>query len=82
MNIKMAEAVALAKISGTARVDEALGQAATYGRFATGDLASLLSAGGARPPARTATETSSLAQGTAGWAAIGQATEDELEQST
>lgn len=81
MNVKMAEAVALAKISGTARVDEALGQAATYGRFATGDLASLLSAGGTRPPARSATETSSLAQGTAGWAAIGQTTEDELEQS-
>jgi transposase len=81
MNVKMAEAVALAKISGTARVDEALGQAATYGRFATGDLASLLSAGGTRPPARSATETSSLAQGTAGWAAIGQAAGDELEQS-
>ncbi|MEC5149902.1 IS21 family transposase [Cryobacterium sp. GrIS_2_6] len=81
MNVKMAEAVALAKISGTAPVDEALGQAATYGRFATGDLASLLSAGAARPPARTAGETSSLAQGTAGWAAIGQAADDELEQS-
>jgi len=53
MNVKMAEALALAKISGTARVDEALGQAATYGRYATGDLASLLSAGGTRPPART-----------------------------
>jgi len=81
MNVKMAEAVALAKISGTAPVDEALGQAATYGRCATGDLASLLSAGSIRPPARTAGETSSLAQGTAGWAAIGHTADDELEQS-
>ncbi len=81
MNVKMAEAVGLAKISGTAGVDAALGQAATYGRFATGDLASLLGAGGTRPPSRTATEASSLAQGTSGWAAIGQATDDELERS-
>ncbi|TFD91546.1 hypothetical protein E3T61_08760 [Cryobacterium lactosi] len=46
MNVKMAEDEALAKIGGTARVDKALDQAATYGRFATGDHASLLSAGG------------------------------------
>ncbi|TFD29343.1 IS21 family transposase, partial [Cryobacterium sp. TMT2-23] len=42
MNVKMADAVALAKISGLTAVDEALGEAATYGRFATGDLASIL----------------------------------------
>ncbi|MDJ1371358.1 IS21 family transposase, partial [Gulosibacter molinativorax] len=55
-----------------ARVDEALGEAATYGRFATGDLVSFLEAG-VSGPARRADESTSLAQGTAGWAAIGQA---------
>ena len=44
MNVKMAEAVTLAKISGTTQVDQALGEAAIYGRFATGDLASILGA--------------------------------------
>jgi len=72
MNVKMAEAVALAKISGVAAVDEALGAAATYGRFATGDLASILTAATSRAGARTADETKSLTQGTAGWAAIGR----------
>jgi len=89
MNIKMAEAVALAKISGTALVDTALGEAATYGRFATGDLASILAATGSRGPAHRADETASLAQGTSGWAAIGHtitpvfdaAAADDLEQS-
>nr|WP_246021471.1 IS21 family transposase [Arthrobacter echini] len=92
MNQKMAEAVALAKISGTAEVDQALGEAATYSRFATGDLASILAAGGARTGSRTADEKTSLAQGTAGWASIGQtitpvvhivevAAADDLEES-
>lgn len=44
MNVEMAGAVALAKISGTAKVNTALGEAATYGRFATDDLASILDA--------------------------------------
>lgn len=89
MNMKMAEAVALAKISGIAEVDKALGEAATYSRFATGDLASILAAAGSRSPARKADEKTSLAQGTSGWAAIGQAitpvfeviASDELEES-
>ncbi|WP_372697284.1 IS21 family transposase [Arthrobacter sp. JSM 101049] len=71
MNQKMAGAVALAKISGTAPVDEALGTAATYGRFATGDLASILAAS-PRGKAHRADEKTSLAQGTAAWATIGQ----------
>lgn len=71
MNQKMTEAVALAKISGIARVDEALGTAATYGRFATGDLGSILDAG-TRGPGHRADEKTSLAQGTAAWAKIGQ----------
>lgn len=89
MNVKMAEAVALAKISGTALVDTALGEAATYGRFATGDLASILAATGSRGPAHRADEKVSLAQGTSGWAAIGHtitpvfdvAAADDLEES-
>lgn len=89
MNVKMAEAVALAKISGTARVDEALGEAATYSRFATGDLASILGAAQSRVGTHRADEKTSLAQGTAGWAAIGQAitpvfevvATDDLEES-
>ncbi|WP_298228097.1 IS21 family transposase [Gryllotalpicola sp.] len=72
MNVKMADAVALAKISGLAAVDQALGEAATYRRFATGDLASILGSRSSRVPARAADEAKSLAQGTAGWAAIGQ----------
>ena len=89
MNVKMAEAVALAKISGTARVDGALGEAATYSRFATGDLASILGAAQSRVGTHRADEKTSLAQGTAGWAAIGQAitpvfevvATDDLEES-
>jgi len=72
MNMKMAEAVALAKISGIAEVDQALGEAAAYGRFATGDLASILGAAGHRTTTRKADEKTSLAQGTAGWAPIGR----------
>jgi hypothetical protein len=48
INVKMAEAVALAKIAGTDEVDKALGVAAIHHRFAHGDLASLLNAGGNR----------------------------------
>ncbi len=73
MNVKMADAVALAKISGIAQVDEALGEAATYGRFATGDLSSILGSHSSRTLTRRADEGKSLAQGTAGWAGIGQA---------
>jgi hypothetical protein len=89
--MKMADAVARAKISGLAPVDEALGEAATYGRFATGDLASILGASSSRTLIRRADEASSLAQGTAGWAAIGRplipvfeviaTDDDDLEES-
>ncbi len=72
MNVKMADAVALAKISGLGPVDEALGEAATYGRFATGDLASILGSNSSRTLTHRADEGQSLAQGTAGWAPIGQ----------
>lgn len=68
---KMAEAVALAKITGTAEVDKALGVAAVHHRFAHGDLASLLNAAGHRTGQHAATEDKSLTQGTGGWAGLG-----------
>jgi hypothetical protein len=70
--VKMAEAVTLAKIAGTTEVDHALGTAAIHGRFATGDLASILNAATARATTHAAAESKSLTQGTGGWAAIGQ----------
>lgn len=72
MNQKMREAVQLARIHGIEAVDEALGTAAAYGRFDTGDLASILNSRTTPTPARAASETRSLAQGTRGWASIGQ----------
>jgi hypothetical protein len=54
-------------------VDQALGQAATAGRFADGDLAAILAhqASAASGEPSQAGEQSSLAQGTAGWARHG-----------
>ena len=40
----MAQAVTLARLHGTERLDWALGCAAMFGRFADGDLASILAA--------------------------------------
>ena len=77
MNVKMAEAVTLAKIAGTAQVDQALGAAAIHGRFATGDLASILNAATMRTATHAADETKSLTQGTAGWAAISRSSLEE-----
>ena len=74
---KMAEAVDLAALHDAAVVDRALGQAATAGRFAHGDLAAILTHQAGDPdrpagqPAR-AGEHNSLAQGTAGWAGLGE----------
>jgi hypothetical protein len=67
---KMARAVQLAALHGTAAADRALGQAAAAGRFADGDLAAILThqASAAEGEPTRATEQSSLAQGTAGWA--------------
>ena len=44
MKVKMAEAVTLARLHGAERLDWALGRAAMFGRFADGDLASILTA--------------------------------------
>ena len=67
MNVKMAEAVTLAKIAGTAAVDRALGNAALHGRFAHGDLPSILNATTSRTTTHAANEDRSLTQGTAAW---------------
>jgi len=70
VKVKMAEAVTLSRLHGTGRVDWALGHAATYQRFAEGDLASILAA---NPPGqrRTANDVHSLQPGTAAWHQLG-----------
>ena len=73
MNVKMAEAVTLAKIAGTAELDRALGTAALHGRFAHRDLASILHAATTRTTTHAADETRSLTQGTSAWADLGAA---------
>ena len=67
---KMAQAVTLARLHGQTRVDWALGRAATYARFADGDLASILAAHpvGDR---RAAGEDHSLQSGTGAWEGFG-----------
>jgi hypothetical protein len=64
---RMADAVALARLWTPAQVDEALGTAATLGRFADGDLASILNANQTTEP-RRASSTHSLQPGTRAWA--------------
>jgi hypothetical protein len=70
---KMAQAVELARLHGGAVLDRALGQAATAGRFAEGDLAAILAhqAAGAPGPPHRPSEEHTLAQGTTGWAGFG-----------
>ncbi len=67
---KMAQAVTLARLHGQTRVDWALGRAAMFGRFADGDLASILDAhpAGGR---HTAGEDHSLQSGTRAWSRLG-----------
>jgi transposase len=69
----MAEAVALAKLHGTALVDRALGVAAAAGRFTDGDLAAIVNHERTKAAADTpsrAGETHSLQPGTGSWAAF------------
>ncbi|EHB45861.1 transposase [Mycolicibacterium rhodesiae JS60] len=68
---KMAHAVELSALAGRADVDWALGHAAVHGRFATGDLDSILAAKGLDRTRRGANEGTSLAQGTRGWNLFG-----------
>jgi len=63
---RMHEAVALARIVGHAKVDEALGLAAMAGRFDAGDLAAICDA--RRIEVRRADPSTSLQPGTGRWA--------------
>ena len=69
---KMALAVSLAKVLGGSRVAEALGQAAASGRFADGDLESIVAhlTTSQVGPALRPSDDHSLQGGTAGWAAL------------
>jgi transposase len=73
MRVKMAAAVATAKLLGAEQVDRALGHAAVNGRFGEHDLSSILDhqALGNNGPTRRAGEDRSLTQGTSGWAGLG-----------
>ncbi len=71
---KMARAVELAAVVGADKVDAALGLAAIAGRFADGDLPSIidhLAAEGAPGEVVIADEACSAQPGTAGWARFG-----------
>jgi transposase len=67
---RMREAVVLASSVDRGQLDEALGLAALAGRFASGDLASILRA--RREPLRRIGEGHSLQPGTASWARLGE----------
>lgn len=71
---KMADAVALAKLSGVEAVNWALGHAAVYGRFAEGDLASIIAhrASANAGSAQRAGEDHSLQAGTDAWKEFGR----------
>jgi len=71
VKVKMTEAVTLARLHGVERVDWALGHAATYQRFADGDLASILSAHPVGEQHR-ASETHSMQPSTRAWEHIGR----------
>jgi hypothetical protein len=70
IKVKMADAVTLARLHGVDRVDWALGHAASFGRFADNDLASILAAhpAGTR---RRAGEGHSMQPSTKAWEGFG-----------
>jgi hypothetical protein len=69
---KMADAVQFARLHGVERVDWALGHAATFDRFADGDLASILAAHPPTPRLR-AGEDHSMQPSTRAWEGFGGA---------
>ena len=75
---RMAEAVALAALHGAESLDHALGTAAMAGRFAEGDLESIIvhAQGSARPPAAPPPHHS-LAAGTSMWSALGSPADED-----
>jgi hypothetical protein len=86
MRVKMAEALALAKLFDPVEVHWALGHAAVHGRFAEADLSSILDhhhGRGARQPGageHRGSEDRSLTQGTSAWARLGQPDPDEASR--
>lgn len=76
---RMAEAVTLSCLHGADVFDRALGTAAMAGRFAEGDLGSIIVHGAQARPAGGAAPEHSLAAGTAMWSALGSADDDEEE---
>ena len=71
VKVKMGEAVTLARLHVADRLDWALGQAATYGRFGDGDLVSILAA---QPAGQRLTvgEDHSLQPATGAWEGFGR----------
>jgi transposase len=72
---KMAEAIDLAKLHGTGPVNEALARCASYGRFADGDLASILAhqqSATVIPLPTRVSEERSLQRSTRSWEGFGQ----------
>lgn len=72
---KMARALELAALLGAVRVDEALALAASAGRFADGDIASIrdhLAVHDADPGVTVSDEAFSAQPGTAAWAGLGR----------
>jgi len=72
--VKMANAVSLAALHGSEAVDRALAEAAVLGRFAEGDLASIVAyqAGGPSNEHHNASEALSLQPGTSSWEGFGR----------
>lgn len=79
INQKMAHAVELAALGTAGDVDWALGHAAAYGRFATGDLDSVLASKGRDTTRHHASEDTSLAQGTSAWNLLGGTSSDAID---
>jgi transposase len=80
LEARMGEAVVLAALHGKEAVDRALGTAALAGRFAEGDLESILVHGAAATRARFGPPPEhSLSAGTAMWSALANATPEEEE---
>ncbi len=72
---KMAEAIDLAKLHGTGPVNDALARCASYGRFADGDLASILAhqqSATVIPLPTRASEDRSLQCSTRSWEGFGR----------
>ena len=71
----MAEAIDIAKLDGTGPVNDALARCASYGRFADGDLASILAhqqSATVIPLPRRVAEESSLQASTRNWEGFGR----------